>query len=95
MEVERARHPHEQTPVREVRLRAAQSRYGRSWTYLDRIGDQDGIKDPRFVSAPQYSLVTGSSADQIVSLANMVSMMERGTALVNAVARDCEQRPLV
>ena len=81
---------HDAFPAQEFDFMLSNPPYGKSWKKdLEAMGGKDGIRDPRFKvmhNGEELSLITRSSDGQMLFLANMVSKMNRNSALGSRIA---------
>jgi type I restriction enzyme M protein len=81
---------HDAYPAKEFDFMLSNPPYGKSWKKdLDEMGGKDRMVDPRFKvehQGQELSLVTRSSDGQLLFLANMLSKMNRKSALGSRIA---------
>ena len=81
---------HDAFPAQEFDFMLSNPPYGKSWKKdLEAMGGKDGMRDPRYKvmhKSEELSLVTRSSDDQMLFLANMASKMNAKSALGSRIA---------
>lgn len=81
---------HDAFPAKEFDFMLSNPPYGKSWKKdLEEMGGKDAMRDPRFAvqhDGQDLSLVTRSSDGQLLFLANLVSKMNRKSALGSRLA---------
>lgn len=81
---------HDAFPAKEFDFMLSNPPYGKSWKKdLEEMGGKDAMRDPRFAvqhDGQDLSLVTRSSDGQLLFLANMLSKMNRKSALGSRIA---------
>ena len=81
---------HDAFPAQEFDFMLSNPPYGKSWKKdLEAMGGKDALRDPRFKvmhNGEELSLIPRSSDGQMLFLANMVSKMNRDSALGSRIA---------